>query len=104
MATTGAEQKQSVTPLELFFDLVFVFAFTQVSSFLAHHLTWTGLAQGAALLGVLWWAWVCYSWSTGVVDAEEEMLARLVVLVAMAGMLLVALAVPDAFGGSAILS
>ncbi|EMA37736.1 low temperature requirement protein A [Halococcus hamelinensis] len=102
-AATGAEQEQSVTPLELFFDLVFVFAFTQVSSFLAHHLTWTGLAQGAVLLGVLWWAWVCYSWSTGVVDTEEEMPARLVVLVAMAGMLLVALAVPDAFGESAIL-
>ena len=102
-AAAGAEQEQSVTPLELFFDLVFVFAFTQVSSFLAHHLTWTGLAQGAALLGVLWWAWVCYSWSTGVVDTEEEMPARLVVLVAMAGMLLVALAVPDAFEGSAIL-
>ena len=102
-ASAGSKQEQSVTPLELFFDLVFVFAFTQVSRFLAHHLTWTGLAQGAALLGVLWWAWVCYSWSTGVVDAEDEMSARLVVLTAMAAMLLVALTVPEAFGENAIL-
>lgn len=101
--TVYDEQEQSVTPLELFFDLVFVFAFTQVSSFLAHHLTWTGLAQGAALLAVLWWAWVCYSWLTGAVDAEEEMPARMVVLTAMAAMLIVALTVPDAFGENAVL-
>jgi hypothetical protein len=44
-------------PLELFFDLVFVFALTQVTGFLADHLTWTGMLQGAALLVVLWWAW-----------------------------------------------
>ena len=48
--------QQRVTPLELFFDLVFVFALTQVTSFLADHLTWTGMLQGAALLAVLWWA------------------------------------------------
>ncbi|WP_266081134.1 low temperature requirement protein A [Haladaptatus caseinilyticus] len=101
--TDAGDQEQSVTPLELFFDLVFVFAFTQVSSFLIHHLTWGGLAQGAALLGVLWWAWVCYSWLTGEVNAEEVMLARIVVLTAMAAMLIVALAVPDAFGENAIL-
>ncbi|SEL51404.1 low temperature requirement protein A [Haloferax larsenii] len=99
----AGEQEQSVTPLELFFDLVFVFAFTQVSSFLAHHLTWSGLVQGAALLCVLWWAWVCYSWLTGAVNAEAEMPARLVVLTAMAAMLIVALTVPDAFGENAVL-
>jgi len=110
MSTTDSQarpstdtEEQSVTALELFFDLVFVFAFTQVSSFLAHNLTWAGLAQGTALLGVLWWAWVCYSWLTGTVNAEEEMPARLVVLTAMAAMLIVALAVPDAFAENAIL-
>lgn len=97
------ERGQSVTPLELFFDLVFVFAFTQVSSYLAHHLTWAGLARGAGLLAVLWWAWVCYSWLTGAVHAEDEMSARLTVLGAMAAMLVVALAVPDAFGDDAVL-
>lgn len=92
-----------MTPLELFFDLVFVFAFTQVSSYLAHHLTWVGLARGAAILGVLWWAWVCYSWLTGAVHAEDNMAARMTVLAAMAAMLVVALAVPDAFGDDGIL-
>jgi low temperature requirement protein LtrA len=50
----GDLAEQRVTPLELFFDLVFVFALTQVTGFLADHLTWTGILQGAALLTVLW--------------------------------------------------
>jgi low temperature requirement protein LtrA len=53
----GDPAEQRVTPLELFFDLVFVFALTQVTGFLADHLTWSGMLQGAALLAVLWWAW-----------------------------------------------
>ncbi|MDS0292639.1 low temperature requirement protein A [Halogeometricum luteum] len=100
---TEDDPERSVTPLELFFDLVFVFAFTQVSSLLAHDLTWTGFASGAALLAALWWAWVGYSWLTGAVDAEAVLPVRLVVLTAMAAMLLVALAVPDAFGDDALL-
>jgi low temperature requirement protein LtrA len=99
----SAEQEQEVTPLELFFDLVFVFAFTQVTGFLVHHLTWAGMARGAALLAALWWAWVTYSWLTGAVPAEEALPARLVVLTAMAAMLIVALSVPGAFGDDAVL-
>ncbi|MFC6765568.1 low temperature requirement protein A [Natrinema soli] len=94
---------QDVTPLELFFDLVFVFAFTQVTGFLVQHQTWTGMARGAALLAALWWAWVTYSWLTGAVPAEERLPARLVILTAMAAMLIVGLAVPRAFGGDAVL-
>jgi low temperature requirement protein LtrA len=96
-------QNQEVTPLELFFDLVFVFAMTQVSSFLAHHLTWVGLVRGVGLLAVLWWAWVTYSWLTNAIPAEEELPARVVILTAMAAMLIVALAVPDAFGDDGVL-
>lgn len=96
-------QNQEVTPLELFFDLVFVFAMTQVSSFLAHHLTWVGLVRGVGLLAVLWWAWVTYSWLTNAIPAEEELPARVVILTAMAAMLIVALAVPDAFGDDGML-
>jgi low temperature requirement protein LtrA len=54
-AQVGGEQR--VTPLELFFDLVFVFALTQVTSFLADHLTWLGMLQAVALLTALWGAW-----------------------------------------------
>jgi low temperature requirement protein LtrA len=57
-ATEGSDlAEQRVTPLELFFDLVFVFALTQVTGFLADHLMWSGMLQGVALLAVLWWAW-----------------------------------------------
>jgi low temperature requirement protein LtrA len=109
-AVTGAvgsaeamDADQDVTPLELFFDLVFVFAMTQVSGFLAHHLTWLGVLRGAALLAVLWWAWVTYSWLTNAVPAEEALPARLTVLAAMAAMLVVALAVPGAFDEAGVL-
>ncbi|MDG5778758.1 low temperature requirement protein A [Haloarculaceae archaeon H-GB1-1] len=94
---------QEVTPLELFFDLVFVFAMTQVSSFLANHLTWVGIVRGVGLLAVLWWAWVTYSWLTNAIPAEEALPARLVLLAAMAAVLIVALAVPDAFGDDGVL-
>jgi low temperature requirement protein LtrA len=99
----AAEQEQDVTPLELFFDLVFVFAFTQVTGFLVANLTWIGMARGAALLATLWWAWVTYSWLTGAVSAEEALPARLVILTGMVAMLIVALSVPGAFGDDAIL-
>jgi low temperature requirement protein LtrA len=83
-------------PLELFFDLVFVLAFTQCSALMAHKPTWTGLAQGMLVLGVLWWSWVGYAWLTSVVDPEEGAV-RIVLFVAMAGLLVAALCVPEAF-------
>src|SRR4028118_1790250 len=103
-ATEGADlPERRVTPLELFFDLVFVFALTQVTGFLADHLTWIGMLEGAALLVVLWWAWGGYSWLTNAVPAEEVIPARLVILTAMAAMLVASLAVPDAFGEYGVL-
>ena len=103
MATEGGDPtEQRVTPLELFFDLVFVFALTQVTGFLADHLTWVGMIQGAALLAVLWWAWGGYAWLTNAVPAEEVIPARLVILTAMAAMLVASLAVPNAFGAQGV--
>src|SRR5918992_5627934 len=99
----GDSYEQRVTPLELFFDLVFVFALTQVTGFLADHLTWLGMLQGGALLIVLWWAWGGYSWLTNAVPAEDVIPARLVILAAMAAMLVASLAVPDAFGEYGVL-
>jgi len=87
-----------VSSFELFFDLVFVFALTQVTASVAHDLTWSGLAHGLLILLVLWWAWGSYAWLTNAVPTEGG--ARLVVLAAMAAMLVVALAVPTAFDGS----
>lgn len=99
----ASEQGQDVSTIELFFDLVFVFAFTQVTGFLAHHLTWAGVAKGAALLAAVWWAWVMYSWLTGAVSPQENLLQRVVIFAAMAAMLVVALSVPGAFETTALL-
>jgi low temperature requirement protein LtrA len=95
-------QTERVTPLELFFDLVFVLALTQCTALMAAEPTWTGLAKGVLVLGVLWWAWVGYAWLTSVVDPEEGAV-RLVMFAAMAALLVVALCVPEAFGDSALL-
>src|SRR3712207_5615896 len=92
--------ERRVTPLELFFDLVFVFALTQVTGFLPDHLSWTGMLEGAALFVVLWWAWAGYAWLTNAVPAEEVIPARLVILIAMPPRLLASLAVPHPFGES----
>lgn len=86
-----------VKPLELFFDLVFVLALTQCTALMADNPTWEGLVQGLLVLGMLWWAWVSYSWLTSVVDPEEGAV-RLVIFGAMAGLLIAALCVPEAFG------
>jgi low temperature requirement protein LtrA len=98
--TTVERQGETVTPLELFFDLVFVLALTQCTAYMAAHLTWEGFAQGLLILGVLWWAWVGYSWLTSVVDPEEGFV-RLAMFGAMAAFLVAALCIPEAFGGDA---
>jgi len=93
---------ERVTPLELFFDLVFVLALTQCTALMAATPTWSGLAQGLLVLGVLWWSWVGYAWLTSVVDPEEGAV-RLVMFGAMAAFLVAALCVPEAFGSEAFL-
>jgi len=92
---------QRVTPLELFFDLVFVFAITQVTGFLADNSTWLGLLRGVLLLAALWWAWAAYAWLTNTLNPEEGTV-RLAVFGSIAAMLIVALATRDAFGGEGV--
>jgi len=88
---------ERVTPLELFFDLVFVLAITQCTALMSHDQTWSGLAQGLLVLGVLWWAWVGYAWLTSVID-PEALVIRGVIFVAMAALLIVGICVQEAFG------
>ena len=97
------DEEYTVSPLELFFDLVFVFAFTQVTALLAHDLTWTGLVRGTALLLVVWWAWVGYSWLTNAVRVDDIIPARIVVFGAMGAGLVMALAIPHAFNDDGVL-
>jgi low temperature requirement protein LtrA len=88
-----------VSSFELFFDLVFVFAFTQVTASVAHDPTWAGLGHGVLAFAMLWWAWGAYAWLTNTVPTDQ-LAPRLVILAAMAAMLVVALAVPGAFDDS----
>jgi low temperature requirement protein LtrA len=97
MAQRRDEFEQRVTPLELFFDLVFVFAFTQVTTLLSDDTTWRGLGHGVLVLTVLWWSWAGYAWLTNTVNADEGAV-RGALLVAMGAMFVAALAVPEAFG------
>jgi len=100
--TTVLRDDGRVSPLELFFDLVFVLALTQCTALMAGEPTWSGLAKGVAVLGVMWWAWVGYTWLCSVVNPEEGSV-RLVMFTAMAALLVVALAIPQAFGEDALI-
>jgi low temperature requirement protein LtrA len=94
--------EHQVTPHELFFDLVFVFAITQVTTLLANHPNWGGVLRGMLVLAAVWWAWNAYAWLTSTMDVDEGGI-RLAMLSSMGVMLVVALAVPGAFGGDAVL-
>jgi low temperature requirement protein LtrA len=96
------DTEQRVTPLELFFDLVFVFAFTQVTTFMSNDPTWTGIFRGLLILAALWWAWAAYAWLTNTLNPEEGEV-RLAVFAVIGAMLVAALAVPEAFGEHGVL-
>jgi low temperature requirement protein LtrA len=96
------DAEHQITPLELFFDLVFVFAITQVTILLADDPTWGGVLRGMLVLAALWWAWSAYAWLTSTLDVDEGGV-RLAMLASMGAMLIVALAVPGAFGDDAVL-
>ena len=94
--------EHQVTPLELFFDLTFVFAMTQVTILLADDPTWGGAVRGMLVLAALWWGWAVYAWLTSAMDVDEGGV-RLTMLAAMGAMFGAALAVPGAFGDDAVL-
>jgi low temperature requirement protein LtrA len=100
--TAVPRSEERVTPLELFFDLVFVLALTQCTALMAEHPSWGGVGKGLLVLGLMWWSWVGYAWLTSVVNPEEGSI-RFAIFAAMAAMLVVALCVPDAFGDSRML-
>ena len=100
--TAVRRSEERVTPLELFFDLVFVLAITQCTGLMAKHTTWAELGHGMLVLALLWWSWVGYAWLTSVVDPEEGAV-RFAMFAAMAALLVVALCVPESFGDSRVL-
>jgi len=80
----------------LFFDLVFVFALTQVTAFMADELSWHGIFRGVLVIMLLWWAWTGYAWLANVASAEERPI-KLAILAGMAAMFVLALCIPEAF-------
>ena len=96
------DDEARVKPLELFFDLVFVLALTQVTALLAAQPTWEGLAKAILIMALLWWTWVGYAWLTSVVDPEEGAV-RFAMFAAMGALIVAALCVPEAFDDRALL-
>jgi low temperature requirement protein LtrA len=98
----GGEGERRATYFELFFDLVYVFAITQLSHHLLAHLTWTGAAQTAFLLLAVYWAWNYTTWMTNWFDPEVVAVRLLLVFVMLAS-LLMAVSIPTAFGDHGLL-
>jgi low temperature requirement protein LtrA len=97
MSILAGEREHRVLPIELFFDLVFVFAFTQVTTLWLEHRSWEGLGRGVVVLAVLWWVWASYAWLTNAADADTGVVVA-TLLFATAAAFVAALAVPEAFG------
>lgn len=95
-AVRPTDGSHKVTTIELFFDLVFVFALTQVTAYLAGHPDGQGALRGLLLLGILWWSWTGFAWVGNVVRADEG-LARGVLVAVMGAMLVLSMAIPEAF-------
>lgn len=97
MSNLFVEREHRVAPTELFFDLVFVFAFTQVTTLWLELDSWSGLGRGLLVLAVLWWVWASYAWLTNVADADAGLVWAVMVF-GTAALFVAALAVPSAFG------
>jgi low temperature requirement protein LtrA len=93
---TQDEEERKTSYLELFFDLVFVFAFTQVTALVLEDTSLQGFARAALVLAMVWWAWSAYAWMTDAIDVEN-VVTRLIIFAAMAAAFFMALAVPDAY-------
>ena len=90
--------QQRVTNMELFFDLVYVFAVTQLTRFLVDNLTWQGALHAVVLLCAVWWAWMYTAWVTNWLHPDVRPV-RVVLLGVMLASLVISATLPEAFGG-----
>ncbi|HEV3128348.1 MAG TPA: low temperature requirement protein A [Solirubrobacteraceae bacterium] len=96
------QRERRTSSVELLWDLVFVFAITQVTTFLSRHLSWGGFGQGMLLLALVWWAWSAFVWAANAQDDDSRVL-RLTLLGAAGFIFVSGLALPDAFGSAPVL-
>ncbi|MGN9806853.1 low temperature requirement protein A [Micromonospora sp. L32] len=101
-ARDDADTADRATPVEVFFDVVFVLTITQLAHLLEDHLDWTGLGSTVLILGLLWYLYSGYAWLTNHVPPRRPA-RKLLLFGGMAGFLLTAVAIPDAFTGSGLL-
>ncbi|MEH1057609.1 low temperature requirement protein A [Micromonospora sp. CPCC 206171] len=101
-ARRDADTAERVTPVEIFFDVVFVLTITQLADLLEDHLDWTGVGSTTLILGLLWYLYSGYAWLSNHVPPRRPA-HKLLLFAGMAGFLLTAVALPDAFTGSGLL-
>lgn len=101
LRTRGEDEHTKVTFVELFFDLVFVFAITQLSHSLLHHLTVLGALETALLLMAVWWVWIFTSWATNWLNPEKTP-TRLMLFALMLAGLVLSTSIPKAFESKAL--
>jgi low temperature requirement protein LtrA len=95
-AAQPSERSRRVSTLELFFDLVFVFAFTQVTSFMVERQSALSVLEALVILALLWWTWASYSWLGNHIRIDQGV-SRVVLLVAICATFVVALSIPTSF-------
>jgi low temperature requirement protein LtrA len=98
----SAETERRTSSIELFWDLVFVFAITQVTTLLSRHLTWGGFGRSMLILALVWWAWSAFVWAANA-EASDSSLLRLTLLVASVCIFICGLAIPDVFSSEGLL-
>jgi low temperature requirement protein LtrA len=98
----GAADERRTSAVELFWDLVFVFAITQVTTLLSRHLSWAGFGRGMVILALVWWAWSAFVWAANA-QAADSSSVRLTLLVASAFIFISGLSIPEAFGSEGLL-
>jgi low temperature requirement protein LtrA len=94
--------ERRTSPVELLWDLVFVFAVTQVTALLAHSLSWAGFGRSMLVLALVWWAWSAFVWAANAQDTAAPVL-RMALLLAMVLIFITGLAIPGAFGDESTL-
>jgi low temperature requirement protein LtrA len=94
--------ERRTSPIELLWDLVFVFAITQVTALVTHELSWEGAGQGLVVLALVWWAWSAFVWAANATDPDSPSF-RVALVGALVAIFITGLAIPHAFGDDATL-
>ncbi len=101
-AETPEEAERHATNLELFLDLVFVFAITQIASLISHHPTGTGTAKGFLIALLVWWQWSQFTWAGSAIDLQRRARTRVLVLACIPVTLIMTISIPEAFHSTGI--